>query len=181
MKVLANVARVSHGRSVQETLGGSDGVSAFQSFALKESPLTILPSVAGGTPALEVRVDDVLWDLVADFGDSRPDDRHYRSVADANHVTWSSFGDGQNGAVPPSGVKNITANYRVGLGTAGNVEVLRLTRLKRAHPLLDRVANVTPVAGGAEPADASAIRTQSTRWIRTFDRAVSLSDLAILR
>ncbi len=180
LKVFANVARVSHGRSVQETLGGSDGVSAFQSFALKESPVTILPSVAGGTPALEVRVDDVRWDLVADFGDSGPDDRHYRAVVDENRVTSVVFGDGRSGAVPSSGAKNITAQYRVGLGTAGNVEVRRLTRLKRAHPLLDRVVNVTPVAGGAEPADAAAIRTQSTRWIRTFDRAVSLSDLADL-
>jgi predicted phage baseplate assembly protein len=82
--------------------------------------------------------------------------------------------------VPPAGKKNVTAVYRVGLGRVGDVEARRLSRLKRAHPLLDRVVNVTAVHGGAEPADATAIRTQATRWIRTFDRAVSASDLADL-
>jgi predicted phage baseplate assembly protein len=82
--------------------------------------------------------------------------------------------------VPPSGSKNIAAAYRVGLGRAGDVEPPRLSRLKRANPLLDRAVNVTPVTGGAEPAGAEAIRAQATRWIRTFDRAVSTADLADL-
>jgi Baseplate J-like protein len=180
LKVLANVARVSHGRTVEETLGGSDGVTPFQRFVLKESPVTVLPGVAGGEPELEVRVDDVRWDRVEDLADSGPDDRHYRSITDDALVTSVVFGDGRNGAVPPSGSKNVTAVYRVGLGRAGDVEPRRLTRLKRAHPLLDRAVNVTPVSGGAEPADAEAIRAQSTRWIRTFDRAVSVADLADL-
>ena len=180
LKIFGNVARVSHGRTVQETLGGSDGVTAFQRFALRESPITVLPGVAGGEPELEVRVDDILWERVQDFADSVPDDRHYRSVTDEALVTSVVFGDGRTGAVPPSGKKNIAAVYRVGLGRAGDVEPRRLSRLKRAHPLLDRVVNVTPISGGAEPADPEAIRSQSTRWIRTFDRAVSVSDLADL-
>ena len=180
LQIFGNVVRTSHGRTVQETLGGSDGVSPFQRFALRESPMTVLPGVAGGEPELDVRVDDVLWQRVQDFADSGPDDRHYRSVTDEALVTSVVFGDGRNGAVPPSGKKNVTAVYRVGLGRTGDVEPRRLSRLKRAHPLLDRVVNVTAVAGGAEPADATAIRSQSTRWIRTFDRAVSVSDLADL-
>ncbi|MDX6514056.1 MAG: hypothetical protein QOE36_3560, partial [Gaiellaceae bacterium] len=180
LKLFGNVARASHGRTVEETLGGSDGVSPFQRFALGESPLTVLPGVEGGEPELEVRVDEILWRRVTDFAESGPDDRHYRSVTDAALVTSVVFGDGLNGAVPPSGRKNVAAVYRVGLGRAGDVEERRLSRLKRAHPLLARVVNVTPVSGGAEPADAEAIRSQSTRWIRTFDRAVSVSDLADL-
>ncbi|HEY5880203.1 MAG TPA: hypothetical protein VIU11_14935 [Nakamurella sp.] len=178
--ILGNVARVSHGRTVSQTLGGSDGVSAFQSFVLGQSPLTVLPGVAGGEPELEVRVDDVRWDRVVDFASSGPDDRHYRSVTDEIFVTTVVFGDGRTGAVPPSGSKNISATYRVGLGSVGNVESPRLSRLKRAHPLLDRVLNVTSISGGTEPADPAAVRTQATRWIRTFDRAVSVSDLADL-
>lgn len=180
LKVFGNVARVSHGRSVREALGGSDGVTAFQRFELRQSPVTILASVAGGDPALEVRVEDVLWQRVEDFYDSGPDDRHYRSETDEEGVTTVVFGDGHNGAVPPSGDKNVRAVYRVGLGRAGNLEPRRLSRLKRAHPLLARVMNLTPVSGGAEPADPAAIRVQATRWIRTFDRAVSVSDVADL-
>lgn len=180
LTILGNVVRVSHGRTVNETLGGSDGVSAFQSFVLGQSPLTVLPGVAGGEPELEVRVDDVRWDRVVDFATSGPDDRHYRSVTDESFVTTVVFGDGRTGAVPPSGSKNISATYRVGLGSVGNVESPRLSRLKRAHPLLDRALNITSISGGTEPADSAAIRTQATRWIRTFDRAVSVSDLADL-
>src|SRR3954447_4584234 len=180
LKVYGNVARVSHGRTVRETLGGSDGVSPFQRFVLKESPVTVLLDVAGGEPQLDVRVDGILWQRVDDFAASGPDDRHYRISTDAALVMSVVFGDGRNGAVPPSGRKNIEATYRVGLGRAGDVEPPRLSRLKRANPLLDHATNVTSVAGGAEPADAEAIRAQATRWIRTFDRAVSASDLADL-
>jgi hypothetical protein len=180
LKVFGNVARVSHGRSVRETLGGSDGVTPFQRFALRESPVTVLPGPTGGEPEIEVRVDDVLWTRVIDFADSAPDDRVYRTVTDEEGVTTVVFGDGRNGAVPPSGARNITAVYRVGLGEDGDVEPRRLSRLKRAHPLVDRVVNATPVSGGAEPAEPDAIRSQATRWIRTFDRAVSVSDLADL-
>ncbi len=180
LRVYGNVARVSHGRTVQETLGGSDGVSPFQRFDLKESPVTVLLDVAGGEPQLEVRIDGILWQRVDDFAASGPDDRHYRISTDAALVTSVVFGDGRNGAVPPSGKKNIEATYRVGLGRAGDVEPPRLSRLKRANPLLDHAINVTSVSGGAEPADAEAIRAQATRWIRTFDRAVSAGDLADL-
>jgi predicted phage baseplate assembly protein len=142
--------------------------------------VTVLPGPTGGEPEIEVRVDDVRWTRVTDFADAAPDDKVYRAVTDERGVTTIVFGDGRNGAVPPSGTKNITAVYRVGLGAAGDVEPKRLSRLKRAHPLVDHVVNATAVPGGAEPAGAEAIRSQSTRWIRTFDRAVSVSDLADL-
>src|SRR5262249_36990854 len=47
-------------------------------------------------------------------------------------------------------------------------------------PLLDRAVNLTPVTGGADPAPLADVRTVATRWIRTFDRAVSVNDLADL-
>ena len=90
------------------------------------------------------------------------------------------FGDGRaGGAVPPAGA-SIDASYRILLGTSGNAGVGRLSRVKRAHPLLDHVVNLTPITGGAEPAAPADVRAQATRWIRTFDRAVSVADLADL-
>ncbi len=52
--------------------------------------------------------------------------------------------------------------------------------MKRAHPLLDRVSNATPLLGGTAPAGIDDTRSQAPRFIRTFDRAVSVSDLADL-
>ena len=56
----------------------------------------------------------------------------------------------------------------------------RLSRVKRAHPLVDHVVNLTAISGGTEPASTDEVRTEATRRIRTFDRAVSMADLADL-
>lgn len=177
--VHANVAPVSHGRTVHEKLLASDGVTPFQVRALREAPLTYLPGVDGGEPQLEVRVAGVRWSAVPDFANSAPDDRHYRIVTAADQTTSVLFGDGQTGSVPPAGAA-LEATYRIGRGSAGNVAPGRLTRVKRAHPLLDHVTNQTAVAGGAEPSAPDHMRSQATRWVRTFDRAVSVADLADL-
>ena len=177
--VHANVAPVSHGRTVREKLLVSDGVTPFQARALRESPLTYLPGADGAEPQLEVRVGGVRWTPVADFAGSAPDDRHYRIVTAADETTTVLFGDGQTGAVPPASA-SLDAAYRIGRGSAGNITVGRLSRVKRAHPLLDHVTNQTPVAGGTEPSGPDDVRSQATRWIRTFDRAVSVADLADL-
>ncbi len=178
LRIYGNVVRVSHGREVTEVLGGSDGVQPFQRFPLKQSPVTLMPTATGAAPELTVRVNDVCWQRVDDFALSGPDDRHYRFELDETRKATVVFGGGRNGAIPPAGRKNISADYRVGLGTAGDVDAGLLTRVKQAHPLLDRIANLTDVSGGAEPASAEDIRTQATRFIRTFDRAVSVADHA---
>ncbi len=177
--VHANVAPVSHGRTVQERLEVSDGVTPFQERPLRQSPLTYLPGAAGAEAQLEVRVSGVRWTAVADFAHSAPDDRHYRIVTAADETTSVLFGDGRTGAVPPASA-SLEAVYRIGRGTAGNIAAGRLSRIKKAHPLLDHVTNQTPVAGGTEPSGPDDVRSQATRWIRTFDRAVSVADLADL-
>jgi hypothetical protein len=178
--VLGNVIRVSHGKSLSEILGDSDGVTPFLRFSLKKSPVTQLPDATGAVPALEVRISDVLWTSVADFAHSGPDDRHYVVQRDEAQVTTVVFGDGRQGAIPPSGQRHIKANYRVGLGVIGNVEAGRLSRIEKAHPLVENLINPLPIAGGTEPANISQVRQQATRFIRTFDRAVSASDYADL-
>jgi len=177
--VHGNVAPVSHGRTVHEKLARSDGVTPFQSRTLREGPLTYLPGAAGAVPELEVRAAGVRWTLVADFALSGPDDRHFRTVTTADASTTVVFGDGRTGAVPPAGAA-IEAAYRIGRGTVGNIGVGRLSRVKRAHPLVDHVKNLTEISGGTEPPTTAEVRTQATRYIRTFDRAVSVADLADL-
>jgi len=180
VRLNANVARIAHGKTVDEVLGGSDGVTPFLRFTLKQSPVTLLPGAASGEPAVEVRVGGVAWQRVADFHDSTPEDRHYRLDVDAEQVTTVLFGDGRRGAIPPSGKKHVTAVYKVGLGADGNIAAGGVSRIKRAHPLVETAVNPTPVAGGAAPADAGDVRHQATRFVLTFDRAVSVQDHADL-
>lgn len=180
LRLAGNVTRISHGKTVSDTLGGSDGVTPFLRFELSESPLTHLPGVDGADPALEVRVGGVLWEAVPDFYTSAPDDLHYRLLRDENGVTTVLFGDGMHGAVPPFGRKHIDATYRVGLGVDGNVDAGAVRRIKKASPLVQAASNPLPVGGGAEPAVADDVRVQATRHIRAFDRAVSVTDHADL-
>ena len=180
LRVFGNVVRVTHGETVEEVLGGSDGVTPFQRFELKQAPLTQVPGAAGGDPAVEVRVNDVAWTRVDDFYASTAEDRHYRLEVDENQKVTVIFGNGRKGAIPPSGKKHIRAVYRKGLGVDGNVDRGAAGRIKKAHPLIDRAANPTSIGGGANPAGLADLKRQSTRYIRTFDRAVSVQDHADL-
>lgn len=178
--VHGNVARISHGGTLEEVLGGSDGRTAFQEFALGTPNVTMLPGPLGGEPQLEVRVGGMRWAPVEDFGSSGPESRHYRVLLDHTRTSVIRFGDGRTGAIPPAGDGHITAVYRAGNGEAGNAATGTITRMKRAHPLVDRVRNLAPVVGGSDPAVLDDVRVQATRRIRTFDRAVSAADLADL-
>lgn len=179
-EVLANVARISHGETRAEILGGSDGVSPHQGFALKGAPVTRLPAALGPAMALEVRVDGVLWDGAADFHAAGPGARIYTTATDAEGRVTLRFGGEGRGAIPPLGRRNVTALYREGLGVRGNAGEGRVKRIRKASPLIAEVTNPLPLRGGADPAGAADIARQATRPVRVFDRAVSVADHADL-
>lgn len=184
--VLGNVVPIVHGTTREETLGESDGVTPFQRYKLKKAPLAYLPGGNAVDPDLEIRVGGVRWERVTDLGPSLDGEaagstaRHYKLERDHDGTTWIRFGDGRISAVPPAGRSNISARYRVGLGAGGNVAAGRISRLVKNHPLVDRIANPVATGGGTEPASSEEVRHQATRYIRTFDRAVSIRDHADL-
>jgi hypothetical protein len=184
--VLGNVVPIAHGTTREETLGESDGVTPFQRYKLKQAPLAYLPGGNAVEPELEVRVGGVRWERAFTFcpasgaAPTAAPARHYKLEREHDGATWIRFGDGRTCALPPAGRGNITARYRVGLGSGGNVAAGQLTRLVKNHPLVDRVVNPVATGGGTEPASGEAIRHQATRYIRTFDRAVSIRDHADL-
>jgi hypothetical protein len=180
VKILGNVAQISHGKSLDETLGSSDGITPFQQFTLKKTPVTLLPAASGVAPALEVHINEVAWRLVTDFADSNSRDRVFRRSTDENQQTTVVFGDGKLGAVPPSGNNNISTHYRTGLGTVGNAGPGQISRIKKTNPLIDTARNLTEVNGGTDPARFEDVRSLAVRYIRTFDRAVSVPDYADL-
>jgi hypothetical protein len=180
LKVFANVAPVIHGRTVHEIAGDSDGVTPFQRFALRKWPLSMRASSDGAAPEIELRVNEVGWQRVADFFASKPEDRHYRVEFDEQQRVSVLFGDGVRGAIPPAGARNIAVDYKIGLGPDGNAAPLEVARIKSPQALLERAFNPLPISGGREAAAEEDVRSQATRYIRTFDRAVSVSDHADL-
>jgi predicted phage baseplate assembly protein len=86
------------------------------------------------------------------------------------------FGDGEHGARLPSGVENVTAVYRSGIGAAGMVAADRIT-LMTTRPLGIRgVTNPLPASGAADPERADAARANAPLTVLAMGRVVSLRD-----
>lgn len=180
--VLANVAQATHGETKDEVLGSGDGSLAFQTFALKQKPLTFVPATASGgsVSTLAVEVDGVSWDGAPGLEELGPNDRRYVTRLADDGTAGVEFGDGQLGARLPTGVENVRATYRVGLGTAGNLAAGQLSLLMTRPLGVRGVTNPLPTAGGAESESRDRARTNAPRSVLTFDRVVSLDDCANL-
>jgi predicted phage baseplate assembly protein len=181
----ANVVEATQGETVKnEILGSSDG-SAFQAYTLKKSPLTYLPStsaegLAASESTLQVMVNSVQWAEQPTLLESAPNDRAYTTAQDDAGKTSVSFGDGINGARPPTGRNNISARYRKGLGTSGNVESGAIQQLIDSASGLQQATNPLKAAGGADPEGLDEIQANAPARQRTIGRAVSAADYAAL-
>jgi predicted phage baseplate assembly protein len=90
------------------------------------------------------------------------------------------FGDGINGAMPPTGVGNVHARYRRGLGASGNLPAGSLVQMIDSAPGLQGVTNPLPTTGGADPPGLAQLRQTTAGSLVTFGRAVSADDYAAL-
>jgi hypothetical protein len=183
--VLANIVEVTQGETVKdEVLGSSDG-SAFQSFPLKKKPLTYLPStdpegLSAVKSTLNVIVNGVAWNEQPNLAQSAPNAQDFTATLDNSGQTTVVFGDALNGARPASGVNNIHARYRKGLGSSGNLSGGAIQQLIDSVPNLQKVTNPLPSSGGGDPDAPSQIRVAGPASLRTFGRAVSAADYAAL-
>jgi len=176
--VYGNVALASHGETVTQVLGSGDAAQPFQRFELKHAPLThrAAASETGAAAEITLRVADVAWTLRPTLYGAAAKDRAYTLHTDEQQRVSVQFGDGQLGARPASGINNIRATYRKGLGTAGNVRAETLTQ-PMTRPLgLKSVANLAPALGGTDPEGPAATRRSMPLQTRTLGRAVSLLD-----
>lgn len=181
----ANVVEATQGQTIKdEVLGSSDG-TAFQSYGLKQKPLTYLPStdpesVAAVQSTLLVTVNGVAWDEQATLAGSAPHGQDFTTALDDSGQTTVIFGDGVNGARPPSGTSNIRARYRKGLGASGNLAADSIQQLIDSIAGLQKVTNPTPSTGGGDPESVAQIREKAPVSLQTFGRAVSAADYAAL-
>jgi predicted phage baseplate assembly protein len=183
--LLANIVEVTQGETLKDEILGSGDGTAFQSYPLKKKPLTYLPSanpegVSAVDSTLIVTVDGVAWQEKANLVNSVPHAREYMTALDASGQTTVIFGDGFNGARPNSGVNNIHARYRKGLGASGNLPSNAIQQLVDNIPNLQKAANPLPSRGGSDPASAEDIRTLGPAGLQAFGRAVSAGDYAAL-
>jgi hypothetical protein len=176
--VHANVAAATHGETVQQLLGSGRASAAFQRFPLAHEPLTYLQSTdpSGADSALEVRVNDVLWDEVPTLFGAGPRDRAYALRTDEEGKAYVQFGDGERGARLPTGANNVRAKYRKGLGAAGNVKAGALAQLLDRPLGVKGASNPVAAGGGVDPESEASARASIPLAVRTLGRAVSVLD-----
>jgi hypothetical protein len=178
VEIYANLARATHGETRNEVLGSGDSAQALQQFKLRHYPLTYLPAPTptGAVSTLQLRVNDVLWHESDSLLGLGPKSRSYIIRTDAEIKSSVTFGNGQKGARLPTGVENVKAKYRSGIGKPGNVQAGQI-RLLATKPLgLKGVINPLPASGGADPESNDQARRNAPLTVMALDRLVSVQD-----
>lgn len=176
----ANVVRVVHGASTTSTLGSGDATRPGQRLPVPKAPVAA-DITADGTPAstLEVRVDGRRWEERPTlFGAGAAD--VYTTVLGPDGAQTVVSGDGLQGNRFGTGRNNVTARYRVGGGTEGELPAGAITSLLGSVRGVKGVAGAGPTTGGADQDDPRRLRTVAPGRARAGDRAVSRGDLADL-
>jgi hypothetical protein len=176
--VNANVGPATAGRSVAEALGSGSAATPNQTFTLKQSPLTYVqaPTLGGSASTLTVSASGVAWTGVPSLYDAPPAAQVYTTLNLAGGTAMVEFGDGTEGATLPSGQNNILATYRVGLGSAGNVEAGTITTLVDRPLGVGGVSNPMPATGGQDAQTVDGIRSNAPLSVLTLGRVVSITD-----
>lgn len=174
----ANVAKATHGETVDEVLGSGDATKHFQSFTLKDGPLTYVSAETetGNASTLEVFVDGVMWEEVRDFGDAAPGARAYVLTTLSNGKSRVTFGNGMMGATLPTGENNVTARYRKGAGASGRLRAGQLSLMMSKPRILSAVTNPLPSTGGSDGETLETARMNAPQKMMTMGRVVSLTD-----
>jgi Baseplate J-like protein len=176
--IYGNVVKATHGETRKETLGSGDGSKSLQQFALKQPPLTYVsaPTPSGIDSTLRLFINDVEWHEAESIFGLPPTARQFVTNRSDAEVTTIVFGNGKQGARLPTGAENVRAQYRQGLGKAGNVEEQKITLLAERPLHVKEVINPRRASGGADPETRDQARKNVPLAVLALDRLVSVSD-----
>ncbi len=132
----------------------------------------------GVAPELDVWIDGVLWTQVDSLREAGPLDRVYSLSYQEDGSVVVCFGDGINGRRVPTGVNNVVARWRKGLGSAGMVHAGQLSLLADKPQGVRSAANPLPPEGAADGQTADDARRAAPLSVLTLGRIVTLRDYA---
>jgi hypothetical protein len=118
----------------------------------------------------------VQWLKVPNFLSSGPRSRHYTMDAVNGQIT---FGNGENGMIPPAGKDNIIIKqYRTGGGEKANAAAypLAVKELKSSLPYVDKVFNVQNAVGGSDSWSLDQTMEFGPQSLKHRGRAVTTED-----
>lgn len=175
----ANTVHATHGQTVaNEALGSGDAGKANQRFWLKKPPLTYVSAATatGARSTLSLRVNAVQWQELPSLYGLTPQDQAYTIRIEDDGRAAVLFGDGIQGARPPSGFENIVATYRTGAGPEGEVRASQLSLLQTRPLGIREVTNPVAATGAAPAEKMEDARKNAPNTVLTLDRIVSLRD-----
>jgi len=175
----ANLVKATHGETVpEEVLGGGDGAVTNQTFTLNKPPLTHVSAAnaSGAQSTLSIRVNGVQWNEVPSLYGSAAQDSSYIVRLDNEGDVSVIFGDGLRGARLPTGLENVRAEYRSGIGADGEVAAETLTLMKKRPFGVKQVTNPVAPVGAQDPESLKDARDNAPLTVLTLDRIVSLRD-----
>ena len=176
--IYGNVVKATHGETHQEVLGSGDGSKALQSFDLKQKPLTYasVSNPSGVDSTLKVFVNDVQWHEADSLVALQPNDRRFISKTDNEDKTAVIFGNGKKGVRLPTGIENIRAEYRSGIGKQGNVKAEQISLLTTKPLGVKEVINPLRASGGANRETRDQARKNAPLAVKALDRLISVQD-----
>jgi predicted phage baseplate assembly protein len=155
---------------------GPESLGRTRGAAHEGLPLAERPVVAGSTELEITRADghvEAPWHEVAEWDRSGPADRHYRLDPLEGVI---AFGDGATGRVPAAG-SSVTARYRVGGGSEGNLPAGRLVTVPGTALA---VVQPFPAIGGAPAEPFERAHARALARLQRPARGVTLADLEAL-
>jgi hypothetical protein len=175
-----NVVKATHGETRREVLGSGDSSQTLQPFKLRQRPLTCTaaPNPKGVDSSLKVYVNDVQWHEADSLAGLGPNDRRFITRTDDKSETTVVFGNGLQGTRPPTGIENVTAVYRNGIGAPGNVKAEQISLLMTRPLGVKSVINPLRASGGAERESLEQARKNAPLAVMSLDRLVSIQDYA---
>lgn len=178
VRIYGNVVKATHGETRKEVVGSGDGAKALQSFVLKQPPLTFVsaPNPSGVDSTLTVYVNEVQWKEIDALAGLAPTDRMFVTKTDDEDKTTVIFGNGREGARLPTGIENIKAEYRNGIGKPGNVKAGQITLLSTRPLGVKEVINPLRASGGADKEGRDQARKNAPLAVKALDRLVSVQD-----
>ena len=178
LKIYGNVVKATQGATRRETLGRGDGAQSLQSFTLKQPPVTFVaaPTPEGAQSTLKVYVDDVEWHETDSLAWLDAKSRGFVTLRDDAANTMLTFGNGEHGARLPTGIENVKAVYRSGIGAGGNVEARQISVLQSRPPGVKEVVNPLRASGGADKESRDLARENAPLSVMPLDRLVSVQD-----
>jgi hypothetical protein len=156
---------------------------ANQEIELAGTPFIDAPMATGrGAMLISAANGDYLLAPDNNFLSSGPDDLHYTYSVDNADRARARFGNGVNGAIP---LGTITADYKTGGGSAGNVEAEAISKVDGVYTdILGNsvdlsVTNPEKANGGDNRATVEQIRLFAPQTLRVQNRTVAREDYEI--